>query len=148
MFPKGSQPRLSLLVKVTAAVLAFSSATFVDGQTRKYCEGDLGDAGWVCEDVVPVSADAYEDFYTLPGTPDPLNPATYKQIAGEPAFDEDTGLRNDNSAVFVITDGVFFCMIAESNGVATLFNAPEGLGARRVGQENAASDRPMRLGCG
>ncbi|CAM9795943.1 unnamed protein product, partial [Laminaria digitata] len=50
----------------------------------------------------------------------------YKQIAGEPAFDEDTGLRNNNSAVFVLTEGVYFCMLAESNGEAVLFDAPEG----------------------
>ena len=142
MFSGASQSRLSLLVRVTAAALAFFlSPTFVHGQTRKYCEGDLGDADWVCEDVEPIAADTYEDFYTLPGNPDPLNPARYKQIAGEPAFDEDTGLRNGNSAVFVITETVFFCMLAESNGVATLFNAPEGMAKHRVGQEYTASGR-------
>ncbi|CAN0190058.1 unnamed protein product, partial [Discosporangium mesarthrocarpum] len=51
----------------------------------------------------------------------------YQQIAGNPAFDAD-GSRNDNSAVFVITEGVYFFMVAESNGVATLFDAPEGKG--------------------
>ena len=134
MFCKPSQRRLSSLAKITAAVLVFNSATFVGAQTRPYCEGELGDAGWLCEDVEPIAADTYGEFYTLPGSPDPANPARYKQIAGAPAFDEDTGLRNDNTAVFVITEGVFFCMLAESNGTAALFNAPEGV------------DRPNRPG--
>lgn len=136
MFSIPGQRRLSSFARVTAAVLVYSSATyFVRGQTRRFCEGELGDAGWVCEDVQPVNPDVYEDFYTLPGTPDPANPARYKQIAGDPAFDAVTGLRNDNSAVFVITEGVFFCMLAESNGEAALFDAPEG----RCGQTESAS---------
>lgn len=127
MFSSASQRRMSSLAKVTTALLVFASATFVCGQTGKFCEGELGDANWVCGDVHPLAPDTYEQFFPLPGTPDPANPAMFKQIAGDPAFDEVTGLRNDNAAVFVITEGVFFCMLAESNGEAALFDAPEGV---------------------
>lgn len=31
------------------------------------------------------------------------------------------------AAVFVLTAGSYFCMVAESNGEAVLFDAPEGI---------------------
>lgn len=42
-------------------------------------------------------------------------------------FDE-IGQRSDDggSAVFALTDGAYWCMLAESNGEAALFDAPEG----------------------
>lgn len=73
-----------------------------------------------------------DDFVILPGNPDPSNPSRYQQIAGLPvSFDADTGARvpaedGSGAAVFVLTDGVYFCMIAESEGEAALFDAPEG----------------------
>ena len=112
---------------MAVVVLLVSAGTVVHGQTQRLCDGELGQADWACDTLSPVSADAFEEFLPLPGTPDPANPATYKQIAGEPAFDKETGLRNDNSAVFVLTEGIYFCMLAESNGEAVLFDAPEGL---------------------
>lgn len=127
MFSGPSKMRLSSLARLFATIVVLSSARFVYAQTGRFCEGELGDTNWVCEDVHPLAPDTFEDFFPLPGTPDPANPARYKQIAGDPAFDEVTGLRNNNSAVFVITEGVFFCMLAESNGEAALFNAPEGV---------------------
>ncbi|CAM9874646.1 unnamed protein product, partial [Choristocarpus tenellus] len=49
----------------------------------------------------------------------------YQQIGGLDAFDAD-GTRNSNPAVFILTEGTYFCMIAESEGEAALFDAPEG----------------------
>lgn len=78
-----------------------------------------------------------DDFVTLPGSPDPLNPVRYKQIAGAPvSFDADTGERTasdvESGAVFVLTEGLYFCMVAESNSEAALFDAPEGRAANNA----------------
>ena len=120
-------PRMSLPEAITAVVLLVSAATVARGQTQRFCEGQLGQTDWACDSLAPVSPEVFEEFLPLPGVPDPANPAKYKQIAGEPAFDEGTGLRNDKSAVFALTDGIYFCMLAESNGEAVLFDAPEGI---------------------
>lgn len=104
-------------------------AFFVSGQTTRLCEGELGEAGWACDSLTPIPLDVFETFSSLPGSPDPSNPTTYKQIDGDPVvFDEATGERNGttNSAVFVLTEGTYFCMLVESNGEAALFDAPEG----------------------
>lgn len=95
-------------------------------QADKLCEGELGQAAWACETLSPVSPTVYGEFLPLPGSPDPANPILYEQIAGEPAFDEVTGERNGNSAAFVLTDGTYMAMLAESDGEAALFDAPEG----------------------
>lgn len=124
--PRWSQRQLSLSRAMVAVVLLVSAATFAHGQTQRFCEGELGQADWACEALSPVAAEVFEEFLPLPGSPDPANPAKYKQIAGDLGFDEDTGMRNDKAAVFVVTEGTYFCMLAESNGEAVLFDAPEG----------------------
>ena len=120
------QPSLSRALAGVGLLLAFVTA-LVSGQSQRFCEGELGEANWACDAVSPIPPEVFEEFLPLPGSPDPSNPTKYKQIAGEPAFDEDTGIRSDGSAVFVLTEGLYFCMLAESNGVAVLFDAPEGL---------------------
>ena len=126
--PRSNQRQLSLSGAIAAAVvLLVSLVTGAFGQTSRYCEGELGQTDWACDTLSPVSAEVFEEFLPLPGSPDPANPAKYKQIAGDLAFDEDTSMRNDKSAVFVLTEGTYFCMLAESNGEAVLFDAPEGL---------------------
>lgn len=47
------------------------------------------------------------------------------QIAGEPAV-FGAAREHAKAAVFVLTAGSYFCMVAESNGEAALFDAPEG----------------------
>ncbi|CAN0599840.1 unnamed protein product, partial [Laminaria digitata] len=107
--PRWSQRRQPPLSRaMAAAVLLASAATVAHGQTHRFCEGELGQTDWACETMSPVSPEVFEEFLPLPGTPDPANPAKYKQIAGDLAFDEDTGMRNGNSAVFVLTEGTYF----------------------------------------
>ena len=127
MLPRSSQRQLSLCRPIAAALLLVSAATVAHGQSQRFCEGELGQANWACETFSPVSAEVFEEFLPLPGSPNAANPTKYKQIAGDLAFDKDTGMRNDKSAVFVLTEGTYFCMLAESNGEAVLFDAPEGL---------------------
>ncbi|CAM9242475.1 unnamed protein product [Scytosiphon promiscuus] len=115
----------------TAAVATFlalfACAVTISGvRANKLCEGELGQANWACETLSPVSATVFGEFLPLPGDPDPANPILYEQISGEPAFDEVTGERTGNSAAFVLTDGTYMAMLAESNGEAALFDAPEG----------------------
>lgn len=91
------------------------------GQSVKRCEGDIGAPDWVCEPLTPVPLDAFGEFYPLPGSQDPANPVKFAQIAGSnPSFDVLTGERNNGTAsdtaadaVFVLTDGSYFCMLAE-----------------------------------
>ena len=117
----------SRAMAATVLLLLVFATTPVSGQTQRLCEGELGQANWACDAVSPIPPDSFEEFFPLPGSPDPANPTKYKQIAGEPAFDEDTGMtRGDASAVYVLTEGTYFCMLAESNGEAVLFDAPEG----------------------
>ena len=77
-------------------------------------------------------SDGVDDFLPLPGSPGPGGSVKYKQIAGEPVtFDADSGARNNSpasgsAAVFVLKGGAYFCMLAESDGEAALFDAPEG----------------------
>ena len=111
-----------------AAVVVAVLVSVAHGQTHRFCEGELGQADWACDVFTQVPPEAFEEFLPLPGSPNPDNPSMYKQIAGDPAFDEATGLRNDNTAVFVLTEGAYFTMLAESNGEAVLFDAPEGMG--------------------
>ena len=128
MKSRSIQRQLSLSwAMVSLALLLAFATTLVSGQTQRLCEGELGQADWACDAISPIPREVFEAFLPLPGSPDPANPAKYKQIAGEPAFDEDTGVRSDSSAVFVLTEGIYFCMLAESNGEAVLFDAPEGL---------------------
>lgn len=108
---------------MVAAVLS-SAVTVGDQSDGKFCDGSLGEV-WTCDTFTPIPSSAIEEFYTLPGTPDPANPVVYKQIAGEPAFDE-SGERNDNAAVFVLDEELYFCMLVDSGGEAVLFDAPEG----------------------
>lgn len=73
-----------------------------------------------------------EDLLPPPGSPDPANPIVYKQISGDQVtFDATTGERaagdGSSAAVFALTDGLYWCMLAESNGEAALFDAPEGI---------------------
>ena len=96
------------------------------------CEGELGETGWACDSFAPVPSEVFETFDPLPGTPDPSNPTRYRQIEGQPAFDEDSGERNSNPAVFVLTEGIVFCMLVESDGEAALFDVPEGEGCVQV----------------
>ena len=97
------------------------------GQSDKFCEGELGESPWSCETVSPVNPEVYSAGWLPLPSATPGNPALYQQIAGEPAFDEATGERNGNAAVFALYDGTAYqCMLAESNGVAALFDAPEG----------------------
>ena len=110
-----------------AAVVVAVLVSVAHGQTHRFCEGELGQADWACDVFTQVPPEAFEEFLPLPGSPNPDNPSMYKQIAGDPAFDEATGLRNDNTAVFVLTEGAYFTMLAESNGEAVLFDAPEGM---------------------
>lgn len=73
--------------------------------------------------------DGQDELLPLPGTTDPLNPVLYRQISGLPIFDE-TGERSDAggaAAVYALTAGGYWCMLAESNGEAVLFDAPEGI---------------------
>lgn len=73
--------------------------------------------------------DGQDELLPLPGSPDAANPVLYKQISGEPVtFDAVTGERNADgrTAVFALTEGVYWCLLAESNGEAALFDAPEG----------------------
>lgn len=67
----------------------------------------------------------------MPGSPNPANPLTYKQISGEPvSFDATTGERTNEyspGAVFAIHGVAYWCTLAESNGEAVLFDAPEGI---------------------
>eukprot|EP00903_Cladosiphon_okamuranus_P012976 g12110.t1 len=100
------------------------------GQTQRLCEGELGEVGWDCPTLSPIPAqvfDGQDQLLPLPGTTDPLNPVLYRQISGSPMFDE-TGERSDvgGAAVYTLTAGAFWCMLAESNGEAALFDAPEG----------------------
>lgn len=90
----------------------------------------MGETDWVCDSLTPVPLDLFEEFLPLPGDTDPANPIKYKQIAGASSFDEVTGARynataSNDAAVFVLTEGVYFCMLAESGGEAVLFDAPE-----------------------
>lgn len=112
--------------RIAFLALFACSLTIPDGQANKICEGELGQPAWACETLSPVSATVFGEFLPLPGSPDPANPILYEQIAGQPAFDEVTGERNGNSAMFVLTDGTYMTMLAESNGEAALFDAPEG----------------------
>lgn len=117
---------------VAALLLVFSATPNVHGQSSRLCEGELGQIGWACDSLAPIPAqvfDGADEFLVLPGSPDPANPTKYKQIAGAPVtFDEVSGERIDNNAaVFVLTEGAYFCMVAESNGEAALFDAPEGM---------------------
>lgn len=110
-----------------AGALVFCFAALVSSaQSVKFCEGELGTAPWVCEGVSPVNPDVYSDAWLPVPNAAPGNPVTYEQIAGKPAFDDATGERNSNAAVFALTDGSYQCMLAESNGEAALFDAPEG----------------------
>lgn len=45
-------------------------------------------------------------------------------------FDEETGERIDTNgaAVYGLFAGMYWCMLAESNGEAALFDVPEGIG--------------------
>lgn len=92
---------------------------------QSFCEGELGEAPWDCETFSPVTPDAYTtEWLPLPSSVSSGNSLTYVQIAGLPAFDEVTGERTGNAAVFVLTDGNHQCMLAESRGEAALFDAP------------------------
>lgn len=102
------------------------AALVSSAQGVKFCEGELGTAPWACETVSPVNPDVYSAAWQPVPNAAPGNPVTYEQIAGEPAFDITTGERNGNAAVFVLTEGYYQCMLAESNGEAALFDAPEG----------------------
>lgn len=122
----------SKTAKVFATVCSLSLLSIhtaeVRGQYFSYCDGEVGEANWTCDVLAPVPAqvsDGRYEFLPLPGSPDPANPVIYKQIAGKPAFGA-SGRRNDNPAVFVLHEGAYFCMLAESNGEAALFDAPEG----------------------
>ena len=178
------------LKRAALGVLALLSG--VQGQTQRFCEGELGEVGWDCASVAPLPAqvgdistmivearpmllaavscvveksimcrprtlnsertlvnpirvsrssnmpslpiinrkvfDGQDELLPLPGTPDPLNPVLYQQISGSPMFDE-TGERTNagGAAVYTLTAGGYWCMLAESNGEATLFGAPEGM---------------------
>lgn len=125
MFSGFISQRQSLVKAATAVTLLLAATTSV--QSQHFCQGELGEAGWACESLSPIPPEVFAEFFPLPGSPDPANPVKYKQIAGEPAFDEATGARNSNSAVFVLTEGTYFCMVAESQGEASLFDAPEGM---------------------
>lgn len=121
----------SSVVGLSLAVLFLFSATpSTRGQSTSVCEGELGQAGWTCDALTPIPPqvfDGVEEFLPLPGDDvDPENPVSYKQIAGKQAFDAVSGERNDNTAVFVLTEGTYFCMVVESDGEAALFDAPEG----------------------
>lgn len=75
--------------------------------------------------------DGQDELLPLPGSPDAANPVLYKQISGQPVtFDAVTGERSGDdgggTAVFALTEGVYWCLLAESNGEAALFDAPEG----------------------
>lgn len=101
------------------SLFSFLFAT-AGAQSVKRCEGDIGSPGWVCESLTPIPLDAFGEFYPLPGSQDPANPVKFKQIAGKPSFDVVTGERNNTTgssstegAVFVLTDGSYFCMLAE-----------------------------------
>lgn len=122
----GSTQRQLSLPRAMAAAAVALLVSVSHAQNQRFCEGELGQADWACDVFTPVSPEVFEEFLPLPGSPDPENPAMYRQIAGDPAFDEGTGLRNDNSAVFVLTEGTYFTLLAESNGEAVLFDAPEG----------------------
>eukprot|EP00903_Cladosiphon_okamuranus_P020686 g18993.t2 len=102
----------------------------LSGQSVKRCEGDMGTPDWVCDPLTPVPLDAFGEFYPLPGAQDPANPVKFVQIAGTSSFDVVTGERNngtgsDAAAMYVLTDGCYFCMLAESDHEAVLFDAPE-----------------------
>ena len=76
----------------------------------------------------PQVFDGQDELLPIPGAIDPLNPVLYRQISGSPVFDE-AGERSDagGAAVFALTAGGFWCMLAESDGEAALFDAPEGM---------------------
>eukprot|EP00903_Cladosiphon_okamuranus_P019583 g18011.t1 len=98
-----------------------------DGKASvKFCEGELGTAPWACETLSPVNPDVYSSAWKPVPNAAPGNPVTYQQVAGEPAFDVTTGERNGNAAVFVLTEGYYQCIVAESKSEAALFDAPEG----------------------
>lgn len=124
----------SIVSRSLALLLLLSATTSISGQSNSVCEGELGQPNWTCETLAPVPADAYDGaelFQPLPGNGvDSANPVKYQQIAGREALDFASGERNDNAAVFVLTEGTYFCMVVESDGEAALFDAPEGLCAR------------------
>lgn len=112
----------------TGAVAFLLYISSVGAQSNgKFCEGELGEIGWDCEFLGTVDTDEIADnFSPLPGSPDAANPVVYKQIAGDPAFD-DSGVRTDTAAIFALHDSEsYLCMLAESNGEAALFDSPEG----------------------
>lgn len=113
-----SSPKTLTLLLLLLPLLSLLSTA--GGQSVKRCEGDIGAPDWVCESLNPIPLDAFGGFYPLPGSQDPANPVKFAQIAGEPSFDKLTGERNngtaggnDAAAVFVLTDGSYFCMLAE-----------------------------------
>lgn len=64
-------------------------------------------------------------------------------------FDE-TGERTDagGAAVYALTAGGYWCMLAESNGEAALFDAPEGNGISRFTEHEERhfkDDRPSSI---
>lgn len=117
-----------------AAALLLSAAPGTYCQSGKFCQGEMGQMGWTCDPLASVPPEVYagaDEFSPLPGNPDPANPVVYKQIAGGPAFDA-SGVRRDTAAVFAIHGGAYFCMLAESDGEAALFDAPEGMLAWQI----------------
>lgn len=117
---------MQLVSKGAGALACCFAALVSSAQSVKFCEGELGTAPWACETVSPVNPGVYSATWLPVPNAAPGNPVTYEQIAGEPAFDDITGERNGNAAVFAITEGYYQCMLAESNGEAALFDAPEG----------------------
>lgn len=115
----------SAAIATTLLLLLLTTGSLAQS-TPSVCDGKIGEAKWTCDPLTPIPPDTFDtDFLPLPGSPDPTNPTRYKQIAGSPAFDEETGERNSDAAVFVLTEGFYMCMLAESDGAAALFDAPE-----------------------
>jgi len=110
--------------KKGAGALACCFAALVSSaQGIKFCEGELGTAPWACEAVSPVNPGVYSAAWLPVPNAAPGNPVMYQQIASGGA-----------AKVFVLTDGSYQCMLAESclltddsyQCEAALFDAPEG----------------------
>lgn len=73
----------------------------------------------------PINPHVWEDFLPIPdggSSGNASNPVMYKQIGGNKA----SGSSEGTTAVYALTEGAYFCMLAESGGEAVLFDAPEG----------------------
>lgn len=71
---------------------------------------------------------------------DAANPVLYKRVTGA----------DGGGAVYVLTEGAFWCMLAESEGEAALFDAPEGMRRRHttVSHDRLISVLPPAYGQG